>query len=115
MTEYIRRNDAVKIAEKYGLANGSILGRHSGVAECIASEISALPAANVTEEVYGCWEWFDEETGTPIDGYEREWGWRCSHCNTELSDDYDDPDIRPEMKYCDNCGAKMEQYNEPEN
>ena len=26
--EYIRREDAIKIAERYGLANGSVLGRH---------------------------------------------------------------------------------------
>lgn len=30
--EYIRRKDAVKIAEKYGLTNGSVLGRHTGLA-----------------------------------------------------------------------------------
>lgn len=45
--EYIKRTDAVKIAEKYGLANGSVLGRHTGLANCIASEISGLPAADV--------------------------------------------------------------------
>ena len=51
MTDYIRRTDAVKIAEKYGLANGSVLGRHTGLAACIASEISGLPAAYVAEVV----------------------------------------------------------------
>lgn len=51
MTDYIKRTDAVKIAEKYGLANGSALGRHTGLADCIASEISALPAADVAEVV----------------------------------------------------------------
>ena len=45
--EYIRREDAIKIAERYGLANGSVLGRHTGLADCIASEISGLPAADV--------------------------------------------------------------------
>lgn len=49
--EYIKRTDAVKIAEKYGLANGSVLGRHTGLANCIASEISGLPAADVAEVV----------------------------------------------------------------
>ena len=47
MAEYIKRTDAVKIAEKYGLANGSVLGRHTGLADCIASEISCFPAADV--------------------------------------------------------------------
>ena len=56
----------------------------------------------------GQWEWFDEETGTPITGYEREWGWRCSRCKHELPDDYDDPDYRPMLDYCPYCGAKMD-------
>ena len=51
MTEYIKRTDAVKIAEKYGLANGSVLGRHTGLADCIARDISELPAADVAQVV----------------------------------------------------------------
>ena len=51
MTDYIKRTDAVKIAEKYGLANGSVLGRHTGLAYCIARDISELPAADVAEVV----------------------------------------------------------------
>lgn len=57
---------------------------------------------------HGQWEWFDEDTGTPITGYEREWGWRCSRCKHELPDDYDDPDYRPMLDYCPYCGAKMD-------
>ena len=49
--DYIRRAEAVKIAEKYGLANGSVLGRHTGLADCIARDISELPAADVAEVV----------------------------------------------------------------
>lgn len=51
MSDYIKRTDAVKIAEKYGLANGSVLGRHTGLADCIARDISELPAADVAEVV----------------------------------------------------------------
>ena len=51
MAEYIKRTDAVKIAEKYGLANGSVLGRHTGLADCIARDISGLPAADAAEVV----------------------------------------------------------------
>ena len=47
MAEYIEREAAVKVAEKYGLANGSALGRHTGLADCIASEIADIPAADV--------------------------------------------------------------------
>lgn len=69
---------------------------------------SEIPAADVAPVVHGRWEWFDEETGTPSTGYEREWGWRCSHCKEELPDDYDDPDDRPAFRFCYNCGAKMD-------
>lgn len=47
MAEYIEKQAAVKIVEKYSLANGS----HSGLADCIASEIAALPAADVAPVV----------------------------------------------------------------
>lgn len=49
--EYIKRETAVKIAERYGLACGSVLGRHSGIADCIASEIESVPADDVVEVV----------------------------------------------------------------
>ena len=29
-----------------------------------------------------------------------------------LLDDYDDPDCKPEMKYCSECGAKMDGGND---
>lgn len=47
MSDYISRKAAVKIAQKYGLVNGSALGRHTGLADCIAIEIEGLPAADV--------------------------------------------------------------------
>lgn len=46
--------------------------------------IWTAPAADVREVVRGKWEWFDEECGTPIDGQDREWGWRCSVCKDTL-------------------------------
>jgi hypothetical protein len=49
--DYISRDAAVKIAEKYRLADGSVLGWHTGLADCIASEIFGLPAADVAEVV----------------------------------------------------------------
>lgn len=71
-------------------------------------EIAEMPSVNVAPVKHGQWEWFDEDTGTPITGYEREWGWRCSRCKHELPDDYDDPDYRPMLDYCPYCGAKMD-------
>ena len=55
MADCIERESAVKIAEKYGLANGSVLGRHTGLADCIASEIASLPVADVAPVVHGRW------------------------------------------------------------
>lgn len=58
MSDYISRESAVKIAQKYGLANGSALGRHTGLADCIAIEIEGLPAADVEPVRHGRWEWY---------------------------------------------------------
>ena len=55
----------------------------------------------------GEWEWYDEEVGSPLEGIEREWGWRCSKCKTVLPDDFDDPDNPPAMRFCQWCGAPM--------
>lgn len=47
MAEYIKREAVVKAVEKYGLTNGVVWGRHTGLAICIASEIADIPAADV--------------------------------------------------------------------
>ena len=93
MAEYIKRTDAVKIAEKYGLANGSVLGRHTGLADCIARDISELPDADVAEVVHGRWIWNEEG--------EIDWEqfYRCSNCGDK---EY------WESNFCPNCGAKMD-------
>ena len=97
MAEYIERSAAIKAA-KHAWAKGLEPSQY----------IEALPAADVAPVVHGRWEWFNEDVGTPATGYEREWGWRCSHCGGELPDDYDDPDDSPTFRFCYNCGAKMD-------
>ena len=101
MTDYIKRTDPVKIAEKYGLANGSVLGRHTGLADCIASEISGLPAADVAEVVHGEWLRADDDWNslTTI---------QCSLCSEEWCFETDDDVSLLNYKYCPNCGAKMD-------
>lgn len=51
MAKYIKKETALKVVEKYGLTNGSTLGRHTGLAICIASEIADIPAADVAPVV----------------------------------------------------------------
>lgn len=65
------------------------------------------PAHIDREEWTAEWEWFDEDIGNPLDGIERDWGWRCSKCGYILPDDFDDPDSPPKMKYCSACGRAM--------
>lgn len=101
MTDYIKRTDAVKIAEKYGLANGSVLGRHTGLADCIAIDISELPAADVAEVMHGEWLRSDDDWNslTTI---------QCSICGEEWCFETDDDVSLLNYKYCPNCGAKMD-------
>ena len=82
---------------------------YSTVLDFINAAISALkgPTREQVEKMRGEWEWFDETVGTPIDGYEREWGWRCSKCKTVLPDEFDNPDDSPAMRFCQWCGAPM--------
>ena len=101
MTDYIKRTDAVKIAEKYGLANGSVLGRHTGLADCIARDISGLPAADVADVVHGEWLRSDDDWDslTTI---------QCSLCSEEWCFETDDDVSLLNYKYCPNCGARMD-------
>ena len=101
--EYIRREDAIKIAERYGLANGSVLGRHTGLADCIASEILSLPAADVAPVVHEKWM-LDRWPSWP----HRE----CSRCKIMIPRTKEVPDQY--WQYCPNCGARMDGGNEGE-
>ena len=94
MHEYIEREAAVKVAEKYGLANGSALGRHTGLADCIASEIADIPAADVAPVVHG--RWIEKEKYTFGIMYD------CSLCENRILDN------GHPWNYCPNCGAKMD-------
>ena len=93
MSDYISREAAVKIAQKYGLANGSALGRHTGLADCIAIEIEGLPAADVEPVRHGR-KIEDGDIGV---------FYLCSLCGECLP--YG-------ANYCPNYGAKMELEDE---
>ena len=51
MKEYIWREAVLRIIDKYGCGNGSVLGYHSGAVDCAGSEIARIPAADVVEAV----------------------------------------------------------------
>lgn len=74
----------------------------------MAAAALATPTQEQVEKVWrGEWEWYDEEVGSPLEGTERDWGWRCSKCKVVLPDDFDDPDNPPAMRFCQWCGAPM--------
>lgn len=99
MSEYIEREAAEKVINKYGCGNGSTLGGHNGIADCIADEISKIPAADVALVRRGHWERYHEADL----GWD-EWGVRCSNCGLEV----EDKDFTFPEKFCPNCGAWMD-------
>ena len=103
MTDYIKRTDAVKIAEKYGLANGSVLGRHTGLADCIARDISELPAADVAEVVHGTP--VTEVRTRTIVGYHEEIGVLAGDRSTLYRRNMVHVDIP--YDHCPKCGATL--------
>lgn len=90
---------------------GEVLGfMYDEFMEIMDAALSSLRLVSreQVEKVWrGEWEWYDEEVGNPLDGIERDWGWRCSKCKVVLPDDFDDPDNPPAMRFCPNCGAAM--------
>ena len=95
MAEYIDREAAEKVAERYGCTYGAALGRHSGLADCIASEIEALPAGDVSPVRHG--RWIKRGYACGENEYE------CSVCHeTEWRTS------ASRMKYCMFCGARMD-------
>lgn len=102
MAEYVGKEQVIEWFRPYGHEDEGI--PYYG----LVTDIREMKPADVSPVVHGRWEWFDEDVRTPVTGYEREWGWRCSHCGEELPDNYDDPDDSPTFWFCYNCGAKMD-------
>lgn len=99
MAEYIEREAAVKVAEKYGLANGSALGRHTGLADCIASEIADIHAADVAPVRHARWVQVIVHVEVD-DGFVDRVSECCSACHESNG--------RRRTYFCPNCGAKMD-------
>ena len=90
MAEYIKREATIKAVEKYGLTNGVVWGRHTGLAICIASEIADIPAADVAPVVHA--QWIEDGSGIII----------CPECKRGYNL------IAKFTNYCPACGAKMD-------
>lgn len=105
MSDYISREAAVKIASKYGLANGSALGRHTGLADCIAIEIEGLPAADVEPVRHGQWLRTDDDWSSLVTI-------QCSACGGEWCFEVDEDVQLLGYNYCPGCGCKMDLEDE---
>lgn len=114
MSDYISRKAAVKIAQEYGLVNGSALGRHTRLADRIAIEIDGLPAADVAEVRRGKWNIrLSDESTLCLE---------CSVCgrrvvNTDLRNLLELGEYGEACRgypYC-HCGAKMDLEGKTDN
>lgn len=106
----MNREEAINRIENHMEVHGIGEYPHIALKEALDMAITALRPVSreEVEKVWrGEWEWYDEEIGSPLDGIEREWGWRCSKCKVVLPDDFDDPDNPPAMRFCQWCGAPM--------
>ena len=107
MDEYIKREEAIKIAESYRPQHESSFCRNRGIADYIAEDISMIPSAEVATVRHARWigcngeivDWDENNPGCPRHSC------CCSICKSWLtaSDEY------PVIAYCcPNCGAKMD-------
>ena len=93
MDEYIKREEAIKIAESYRPQNGSSFCRNRGIADYIAEDISMIPSADVAPVVHGRWLYGDYYDIGDV----------CSEC------DWDSQMTHPSYRYCPNCGTRMDE------
>jgi hypothetical protein len=78
--------------------------------KCLATHIHN---SGYIKQREGEWEWFEEwSPSTPEHPSEcYDCGWRCGRCKTALEDVvggyWDDPEKKPNLNFCPECGAKM--------
>lgn len=107
MPDYIDRNAVYHAISVDGALNDEEKIYFSAI-------VRKIPPDAVDVLRHGQWEWFEEwNPSTPDHPRECEdYGWRCSKCKTALEDVvggiWDDPDEEPKLKFCPNCGAKMD-------
>ena len=106
MAEYINKEDILRGIDSAVMWNLPV--------STLYKDIEEIELADVSQVQHGRWEWFEEwSPSTPDHPRECEdYGWRCSRCKTSLEaivgGYWDNPDDVPEVKFCPNCGAKMD-------
>ena len=99
MDEYIKREEAIKIAESYGPQHGSSFCRNRGIADYIAEDISMIPSADVAPVRHGRW----------IEPLRLHYGAKQYECSLCYSDTFwRKHSIPVKYPYCPNCGCRMD-------
>ena len=89
-------------------------GLGAAIAGILIQFIETLPTVDATPTVHGWWEWCEVWLpSTPEHPAEcEECGWRCGRCKNTLENMmggyWDDPFEKPKLKYCPECGVKMD-------
>lgn len=108
MTEYIKREDALKMCsgeiqnirymtDPFGKRFEYVAGARRINADEIAEQIKKIPSADVAPVRHGVW------IPTPCPGIENAYLVVCSKCKAEI---YVSNDFNP-SNFCPNCGADM--------
>ena len=99
MAEYIERETLYEKAYWHGEHPDVGNPFPDGVDAIDIEDVDAIPAADVAPVRHGRWKPYHEADI----GYD-EYGVRCSNCKFEV----EDHEVNFIMKYCPNCGAKMD-------
>ena len=99
MAEYIEREALYEKAYWHGEHPDVGNPFPDGVDAIDIEDVDAIPAADVAPVRHGRWKPYHEADI----GYD-EYGVRCSNCKFEV----EDHEVNFIMKYCPNCGAKMD-------
>lgn len=95
--EYIDRATAITMVGRYGLTNGSAIGRHGGIADIIVEALAAIPAADVAPVQRGSW------VDADISGVQH---YRCTACGEYIEATWM---ANFDYHFCPNCGAQMDE------
>ena len=102
MNDYISREAAINVIRQETI-------RAPRTRQWAIDMINHVPAADVEPVRHAEWELVKDEVWDILKNNVRDEYWRCSACKTWLPNgDTYDPDHKPNLKYCAECGAKMD-------